>query len=69
MRLRTLDAARTFAFASLTDRLGEGPAEITKVDVVPGVYAPQAVITLKTPERRGRLVMQMRMEWGDWYIA
>jgi len=69
MRLRTLDAARTFAFASLSERLGEGPAEITKVDVIPGVYAPQAVITLKTPSHRGRLVMQMRMEWGDWYIA
>lgn len=68
-RLRTLDAARTFAFAALSSTLGEEPVEITKVDVIPGVYAPQAVITLKTPSRRSGLVMQMRMEWGDWYIA
>ena len=68
-RLRTLDAARTFAFAALSNTLGDEPVEITKVDVLPGVYAPKAVITLKTPSRRSGLVMQMRMEWGDWYIA
>ena len=68
-RLRTLDAARTFAFASLTASLDEGPAEITKVEVIPGVYAPQAVVTLKNKGRPGSMVMQMRMEWGDWYVA
>ncbi len=67
-RLETLDAARTFAFATLSHSLGEGPVQITKVEVIPGVYAPKAVITLRTPSRSG-LVMQMRMEWGDWYIA
>ena len=67
-RLGTLEAARTFAFATLTQSLGEGPVQITGVDVIPGVYAPRAVITLSTPSRSG-LVMQMRMEWGDWYVA
>lgn len=69
-RLRTLDAARTFVFAELSARLGEGPNAVERVEVVPGVYAPQAVVTLK-PEAAGdaHLVLQMRMEWGDWYVA
>ncbi|MEZ4383689.1 MAG: serine protease [Nannocystaceae bacterium] len=67
--LRTLDAARTFAFASLTATLEEGPAEITKIEVLPGVYAPKAVVTLRSPGRPGSMVMQLRMEWGDWYVA
>ena len=56
-------------WASLTASLDEGPAEITKVEVIPGVYAPQAVVTLKNKGRPGSMVMQMRMEWGDWYVA
>ncbi len=67
-RLGTLDAARTFAFATLSQSLGDGPVQIIDVEVIPGVYAPKAVITLSTPSRSG-LVMQLRMEWGDWYVA
>lgn len=69
-RLRTLDAARTFVFAELSARLGEGPNTVAKVEVVPGVYAPQAVVTLKPQAKQDSyLVLQMRMEWGDWYVA
>ncbi|MEZ4452063.1 MAG: serine protease [Nannocystaceae bacterium] len=70
-RLRTLDAARTFVFAELSTHLSDGPNTVAKVEVIPGVYAPQAVVTLKPKkaDKAEHLVLQMRMEWGDWYIA
>jgi S1-C subfamily serine protease len=67
-RLRTLDAARTFAFAELSERLGAAPAKVLGIEVTPGMYAPQAVVTLQ-PAKGGRVALQMRMEWGDWYVA
>ena len=68
-RLRSLDAARTFAFAELSARLGDEPTDVAEVEIVPGVYSPQAVVTLRSRAGRGKMVMQMRMEWGDWYVA
>ena len=67
-RLRTLDAARTFAFAELSQRMGDGPAVIEKVEVIPGVYAPQAVAVVRAAGGP-RLALQMKVEWGDWYVA
>ena len=86
-RLQTLDAARTFAFADLASRIEGGALEVRDVELVPGHYAPRAIVTLargaqpRTLERRLRqpavlsldddheLVLQLRLEWGDWYVA
>lgn len=74
-RLQTVDAARTFAFAEASTRFSTGDkVEVERVELVPGAYAPQAVVTLrKSPTAKvaagSRLVMQMRLEWGDWYVA
>lgn len=69
-RLRTVDAARTFAFAEATTRFTrDDRVAVERVEVVPGAYAPQAVVTLRRPGDGVRMVMQMRLEWGDWYVA
>lgn len=75
MRLGTVDAARTFAFAEITGRFKRSDRlVIDRLEVVPGAYAPSAVVTLRNEnappgKRKPTLVMQMRLEWGDWYIA
>ena len=77
-RLQTVDAARTFAFAEVAQRIGTGDdITVEKIDMIPGEYAPQAVVHLRvaakpdaTPAAPGQqLIMQLRLEWGDWYIA
>jgi hypothetical protein len=74
-RLQTVDAARTFAFAEVAQRIGTGDSiEIEKVDLVPGAYAPQAVVRLKVAHKADKasaqtFIMQLRLEWGDWYVA
>lgn len=71
-RLQTVDAARTFAFAEATSRLGdEDQIELARVELVPGAYAPQAVVTLREPASAGgrSVALQLRLEWGDWYVA
>jgi S1-C subfamily serine protease len=84
LRLQTVDAARTFAFAELTRTFAVDDAfDVAHVEVVPGAYAPQAVVTLRrsasapTVKRSAAdpkampqtMVMQLRLEWGDWYVA
>ncbi len=79
-RLQTVDAARTFAFADIAQRIGvDDKIEIEKIEVVPGAYAPQAVVRLRIAPRAAiagvaaskpqSFIMQLRLEWGDWYIA
>lgn len=69
-RLRTLDAARTFAFAEATTHFKrDDKLDVERVEVVPGAYAPQAVVTLRKAGEATRMVMQLRLEWGDWYVA
>lgn len=74
-RLQTVDAARTFAFAEVAQRIGTGDSiEIEKIDLVPGAYAPQAVVRLKVSHKADKasartFIMQLRLEWGDWYVA
>lgn len=69
-RLQTVDAARTFAFAEATSRLGaEDRIELARVELVPGAYAPQAVVTLREPAGGRSVALQLRLEWGDWYVA
>lgn len=69
-RLRTVDAARTFAFAEATTHFKrDDKLDVERVEVVPGAYAPQAVVTLRKAGEATRMVMQLRLEWGDWYVA
>ena len=74
-RLQIVDAARTFAFAEVAQRIGTGDTiEIEKIDLVPGAYTPQAVVRLKVAHKADKasaktFVMQLRLEWGDWYVA
>lgn len=83
VRLHTVDAARTFALARALSQLAGSSIEIDQVEVIPGAYAPRAVVSLRiTPATRGapsvgvqtelaprRLTLHLKMEWGDWYIA
>lgn len=78
-RLQTVDASRTFAFADIAERLTTGDdIQIEKIDVLPGAYAPQAVVRLRVAHKptvaaprpaAQTLILQLRLEWGDWYVA
>jgi len=78
-RLQTIDAARTFALAQAIDELAGREIEIESVDLVPGAYSPRAVISLRVnvldPATGrselvpARVLLHMRLEWGDWYVA
>ncbi len=78
-RLQTIDAARTFAFAEVAQRLSTGDdIQIQQIKVIPGAYAPQAVVHLQVtgkstargqPSAPVQLILQLRLEWGDWYVA
>jgi S1-C subfamily serine protease len=85
LRLQTVDAARTFAIADALAELAGTEVEIESIELVPAAYAPRAVIRLRSrgTKREGpmtshvvqthasgeALVMHMRLEWGDWYVA
>lgn len=65
-RLQSLDAARSFALAA-QPRLDEGEASIEKLELVPTQYGKRAVATARLADGR-RMAIQMRLEWGDWYV-
>jgi hypothetical protein len=75
-RLHSLDAARSFALAESLERLARPGLAVERVDVLSGAYAPRALVRLRDApgasiagaERDG-VVLQMRWEWGDWYVA
>jgi S1-C subfamily serine protease len=83
LRLQTVDAARTFALAEVLEALAGNMVEVESVELVPGAYSPRAIVRLRahgvqpgtrhpvqTELRRGdTLIMHMRLEWGDWYVA
>jgi S1-C subfamily serine protease len=46
-RLQTVDAARTFALADAVDALSGTAVEISRVEIVPGAYAPRAIVHLR----------------------
>lgn len=74
-RLQTIDAARTFALADSLDTLAGNSVEIDSIELVPGAYAPKALVTLRSARNNDAagepemLALHLRMEWGDWYIA
>jgi hypothetical protein len=72
-RLQTVDAARTFAFAEVAKRMSTGDdIRLDKLELIPGAYAPQAVAHIQVTAKGARpldLILQLRLEWGDWYVA
>lgn len=71
-RLQTVEAARSFAVEDVASRLGHATPEIRSVKVVPGAYAPRAyadIVMTRDDAPVERLTVQLRMEWGDWYVA
>ncbi|MEE9384065.1 MAG: serine protease [Nannocystaceae bacterium] len=75
-RLHSLDAARSFALANVVERVESSELSVEKTKVTPGLYAPRAVVTIRMrtaepgqPRQTRRLALQMRFEWGDWYVA
>jgi hypothetical protein len=67
-RVHSLDTARTIALVDNVGDLEGVRAEILSVDVSPGVSGPTAVATVKSSTGVS-LAVQMRMEWGDWYVG
>ena len=67
-RVHSLDAARTMAVLDTVDSLAGVRATVERVDVSPGAYAPKAVATVDIGKGR-RIAVQMRLEWGDWYVS
>lgn len=71
-RLRTVDAARTFALALSSDSLRGREVLMESIDIVPGAYKPTAVVrVIASAEGKPlqRLSLHLRLEWGDWYVA
>ncbi len=67
-RVHSLDAARSIAVVDTVDHLTGVRATVERVDVTPGAYAPKAVATVDIGKGR-RIAVQMRLEWGDWYVS
>jgi hypothetical protein len=67
-RVHSLDTARNIALRDTLDHLGGVRATVERIDVAPGTYAPRAVATVDIGGGR-RIAVQMRLEWGDWYIS
>jgi hypothetical protein len=71
-RVHSLDAARSLAvidtFGGFGDSLGGVRATVERIDVTPGTYAPKAVATVDIGKGQ-RIAVQMRLEWGDWYVS
>lgn len=72
-RLRTIDAARSFALAELVEGLGGRDLTVHAVELRPGAYAPGARVVLRAPATADRpaeaLDLHLRMEWGDFYVT
>jgi hypothetical protein len=67
-RVHSLDAARSIALVDTVGDLSGVRAEIRSVDVTPGVNGPKAVAAVQLSTGKS-LAVQMRMEWGDWYVG
>jgi hypothetical protein len=72
--VHSLDVARAFTLVDTLETLGGEGLGIASVDVSPGAYAPRAVVMLSDDEPAGagrtrpRRLMQLRFEWGDWFV-
>jgi hypothetical protein len=70
-RVHSLEAARNLVLASRADDFEGAQLDIEKVELIPGQYAPRAVVTLRREgaPREARIAWHMRLEWGDWYVG
>jgi S1-C subfamily serine protease len=74
-RVMSLDAARSFVLSDLLHDFHGGMIELEHMELVPGLGAPRAVATLvarsdgRNVRAGDRLSAQLRLEWGDWYVA
>ena len=71
-RLNTIDAARSFALATLVVDLDDRDVSIEGVKLVPSAYTPGARVELQVTDPGGessRYDLHLRLEWGDWYVA
>jgi hypothetical protein len=72
-RLRTVDAARSFALADLVHALGNRELRIRRVEILSGTYASTARVELEVEagEHRSsdRFDLHLRLEWGDFYVV
>ena len=66
-RVHSLDAARNMVLLDTLDELGGVRAEIEDIEIVEGFYAPHAVATVGIGHGK-QVRLQMRLEWGDWYV-
>ncbi|PRQ04672.1 putative serine protease HtrA [Enhygromyxa salina] len=67
-RVHSLDAARNIALIGTLEGLAGVRALVEGVEVTPGFYAPQATVTVDIGHGK-KLAVQMRLEWGDWYVV
>jgi S1-C subfamily serine protease len=67
-RVHSLDAARNITLLETVDQLAGVRAEVERVEVKSGFYAPQAVATVDIGHGK-KLAVNMRLEWGDWYVV
>jgi hypothetical protein len=67
-RVHSLDAARNIALLETVDTLAGVRAEVERVEVNAGFYAPQAVATVDIGHGK-KIAVNMRLEWGDWYVV
>jgi hypothetical protein len=72
-RLRTIDAARSFALADLVEGIDGRELTVQAVELRPGAYSPGARVELlaaATAERPAEaLDLHLRLEWGDFYVT
>jgi hypothetical protein len=72
-RLRSIDAARSFALAELVDGLDGRDLTVRAVELRPGAYVPGARVELEVQAEPGqpaeRLDLHLRLEWGDFYVT
>lgn len=72
-RLRTVDAARSFALAELVEGLGRRELRIHRVEILSGTYGSTARVELEVEagadRSSERFDLHLRLEWGDFYVA
>lgn len=67
-RVNSLDTARSMALVDTLDQLAGVRSTVEHIEITPGIYAPKAVATVDIGGGH-RIAVQMRLEWGDWYIS
>ena len=71
-RVHSLEAARGITLLETIGELGGVRAVVEKVEVEPGpdggVHSPRAVAMVDIGHGK-KLTVNMRLEWGDWYVA